>query len=171
MKSLFSLIIFVGYYTIAYTQTILDTTYEEFPNNPKTKVNVLLLGNESIAGTIVKMNSEGLILSMINKNDSFITTTFKTIPIVAINTIKVKRHGMLLGLAGGVILGAIGGYALGAGPRDIDGNRNDWAGIKTGALGAVALAIPGSLIGGIFTKHIFKINGRIEKLQEMIGKL
>jgi hypothetical protein len=108
---------------------------------------------------------------MTNKSDSFITAAFQTIPIAKINTIKVKRKGMLAGLASGIVLGAIGGYALGAGDCDIDGNRNTWAGIKTGAICAVALAIPGAIIGGIFTKHIFKINGRKEKFQQMTEKL
>lgn len=171
MKSLFTLSIFILFTSIAYTQTIIDTTYETYPQNPKTKVNVHLLENEKIAGTIVKMTASSLIISMTSKNDSFITSTFKTIPISNINTIKVKRHGMLLGLLTGIVLGAIGGYALGAGPRDDYGERNTWTGIKTGAIGAVALAIPGSLIGGIFTKHTFKINGNNEKLQQMMNKL
>ena len=171
MKSLFTLSIFVLYTSIAYTQNIIDTTYEIYPKIPKTKVNVQLLENEKIAGTVVKMTASSLIISMTGKNDSFITSTFKTIPISSINTIKVKRHGMLLGLATGIVLGAIGGYALGAGPRDEYGERNVWAGIKTGAIGAVALAIPGSIIGGIFTKHIFRINGNKGKLELMMNKL
>ena len=171
MKSFFALCIFVLYNSIAYTQTIIDTTYETYPKNPKTKVNVSLLENEKVAGTIVKMNANSLTIAMTSKSDSFITSTFRTIPILKINTIKVKRHGMLLGLATGIVLGAIGGYALGAGPRDEYGERDVWAGIKTGAIGAVVLVVPGTIIGGIFTKHIFKINGHEEKLQQMIEKL
>ena len=170
MKSLFTLSIFVLYTGIAYTQTVIDTTYEIYPKNPDTKVSVRLPENEKVAGTIIKMTASSLTISMTNKSDSFITATFQTIPVAKINTIKVKRKGMLVGLVSGIVLGAIGGYALGAGDYD-DESCNTWAGIKTGAVGAVALAIPGAMIGGIFTKHIFKINGRKEKFQQMTEKL
>ena len=117
------------------------------------------------------MNANSLTIAMISKSDSFITLTFRTFPISTINTIKVKRHGMLLGLVGGLFFGAIGGYALGAGSRDEYGDRDVWVGIKTGAIGAVVLVIPGTIIGGIFTKHIFKINGHEEKLQQTMERL
>ncbi len=171
MKRLFTVSIFVLYTSIAYTQTTVDTTYAIFPKDPKTKVNVLLSENEKVAGSLVKMTASSLTISMTNKEDSFITSTFKTIPISNIISVKVKRQGMLLGLAGGIILGAIAGYAIGSGPEDEQGNRDTWKGIKFGAVGAVALAIPGAIIGGIFTKHIFKINGNKEKLQQMMNKL
>jgi hypothetical protein len=170
MKSFFMLSVFILYGAIAYTQTIIDTTYEIYPKNQNTKETEYLLENEKVAGTIIKWTPGSLTISKTNKSDSFITATFQTIPVAKINTIKVKRKGMLVGLVSGIVVGAIGGYALGSGDCD-DESRSTWAGIKTGAIGAVALAIPGAIIGGIFTKHIFKINGRKEKFQRMTEKL
>ena len=54
MKSFFTLCLLVLHNSIAYAQAIIDTTYEIYPKTPKTKVNVSLLENEKVAGTLIK---------------------------------------------------------------------------------------------------------------------
>ena len=135
------------------------------------KVKIHLMHGGKISGRIT-INDSSLLVS---NGD----TDYKTIRILEIRSIKIKRNAVANGLDLGAVSGGLLGYVVGYITYNGDDSyypdedppeqkERAWAGAM---IGAVPGAVAGGIIGGIFTKRHFRIDGDIRKLHKTIETL
>lgn len=145
-------------------------TYSQFQADQLTQATIYLMDRS-------KINLKSIVV-----RDSSLTgfkddTVYKSIRILEIHSIKIKRNSVVKGLSYGAVIGGVVGYVVGNATYNDNPSYDDdsskqqlrsWAGAIAGA---VPGAVVGGIIGGIFTKRHFRIDGDIQKLKEMSNKL
>jgi hypothetical protein len=132
--------------------------------------------------TICLMDKSKILLKSVVVNNNSLAgfkddTVYKNIRVSAIHSIRIKRNGVVKGLAYGAVIGGIVGYGVGyvtysadsyyADTVDAQGTRAAFGAL----IGAAPGAFVGGIIGGIFTKRHFRINGDMKNFGKMFETL
>ncbi len=171
------LLLTICFETVAQNNADTSQPLNFYPSS-QLKATIYLKDDAVITGTIKNITDSFVLVSLFLKSGTD-STAYDTIHIPDIQTIKIKRNALWLGMGCGAVAGGFVGYGLGyitysdnASISEVD--NKDKQHIRGGE-GAIIVAVPGAVVGGIIGsigfKRKFIINGDKENLRKMMKTL
>ncbi len=140
-------------------------------NNPK--VTIRCMDKSTLSGRLVSITDSAITLML--RHDSS-GEVFQSVPVPQIRYIRIKKNAFWMGAACGAVLGAIVGYSIGKVNTEQNSYLNEdeddvVKGLEYAGIAMVPAAVVGSMVGSIWTKRRFRVDGNRKKYEDVLYEL